>query len=175
MFITMLGDGTAFAGLVFGYYFYWTIRDDFPPDPAAGPGWEWPSIALGLLLAAWAATLLARRWNGRGRRGLFYIALAAAVLLDLAGAGALAAGPWLTGLDPTAHVYPAAVWIIVVWTNIHVGVGLVMHLYCVARALGGKLTQRYDIDIQNVALYWHFVAATALVGVATIGGFPLVA
>src|SRR3546814_11312181 len=31
MFITLLGDATAFAGLVFGYFFFWTIHDDFPP------------------------------------------------------------------------------------------------------------------------------------------------
>ena len=38
MFITMLGDVTAFVCLVFGYFFYWTIHDDFPPEPVAGPG-----------------------------------------------------------------------------------------------------------------------------------------
>src|SRR3546814_17699035 len=27
MFITLLGDATAFAGLVFGYFFFWTIHD----------------------------------------------------------------------------------------------------------------------------------------------------
>src|SRR5690606_18080969 len=31
MFITMLGDMTAFISLVFGYFFYWTIHEDFPP------------------------------------------------------------------------------------------------------------------------------------------------
>jgi cytochrome c oxidase subunit I+III len=29
MFITMVGDGTAFGSLLFGYFFYWTIHDDF--------------------------------------------------------------------------------------------------------------------------------------------------
>ena len=32
MFITMLGDMTAFLSLVFGYFFYWTVHADFPPD-----------------------------------------------------------------------------------------------------------------------------------------------
>src|SRR5690606_9864478 len=26
MFITMVGDGTAFASLIFGYFFYWTVH-----------------------------------------------------------------------------------------------------------------------------------------------------
>ena len=48
MFITMTGDATAFASLIFGYFFYWTIHPDFPPDPRPGldgPGLFWPMIA----------------------------------------------------------------------------------------------------------------------------------
>ena len=33
----------------------------------------------------------------------------------------------------------------------------------------------HDIDIRNVALYWHFIAIKLLVTVATIAGFPLLA
>ncbi len=33
--ITMLGDATAFACLVFGFFFYWTASDNFPPAGAA--------------------------------------------------------------------------------------------------------------------------------------------
>ena len=50
-----------------------------------------------------------------------------------------------------------------------------MQLYCVARRLAGRMTARYDIDITNVALYWHFTAITVVVTVAVIAGFPLVA
>jgi cytochrome c oxidase subunit I+III len=80
----------------------------------------------------------------------------------------------VTGLDPTAHAYPAIVWVLVIWTATHVGAGLIMQLYCVARSLAGHLDARHDIDIVNVALYWHFVAGTAVVTVAVIAGFPLV-
>ncbi len=34
MFITMLGDMTAYLSLVFAYFFYWTIHTDFPPPHA---------------------------------------------------------------------------------------------------------------------------------------------
>ena len=37
------------------------------------------------------------------------------------------------------------------------------------------MTARHDIDITNVALYWHFAIVTTLVTVAVIAGFPLVA
>jgi cytochrome c oxidase subunit I+III len=95
-------------------------------------------------------------------------------LLAATGGAALLAGPWLTGLNPKSHVYPAIVWILVVWTVFHVGIGLIMQLYCAMRRLAGKMTAQYDIDITNVALYWHFVAITILITLAVIAGFPLV-
>ncbi|MGJ3262690.1 MAG: cytochrome c oxidase subunit I [Salinarimonas sp.] len=174
MFITMIGDMAAFGGLVFGYYFFWTIHPEFPPPDARSPGWEWPAIGLGLVAAAWAATLAADRTirSGRQRIGIGLVVLC--LVLGPAGGAALAAGPWLGGMDPTAHAYPATVWVLVLWTGIHLGIGFVAHGYCLARALAGRLTARRDIDIRNTTLYWHFMLATVVVTVATIGGFPLV-
>ncbi|HEX2225557.1 MAG TPA: cbb3-type cytochrome c oxidase subunit I, partial [Candidatus Binatia bacterium] len=175
VFITMLAMLSAFMSLVFGYFFFWTVRDDFPPGPASGPGVFWPVLGGVLLLSAWVSTLLSRYWNKRDSAAGFYAASFLAVLLALAGGTALAAGPWLTGLDPTSHVYPATVWILVVWTDLQTLVGVIMLLYCVARRMAGRMTARYDIDISNVALYWHFTALTAAITVAIVAGFPLVA
>src|SRR5690606_35432102 len=44
MFITMVGDGTAFVSLIFGYFFYWTIHKDFTAG-ITGPGILWPMVA----------------------------------------------------------------------------------------------------------------------------------
>jgi cytochrome c oxidase subunit I+III len=175
MFITMLADLTAFVSLVFGYFFFWTIHTDFPPDPSPGPGVFWPTVGGGLLLGAWALTVLARRWNGRDRAAAFHAGLVVATALAVAGGSALIAGPWCTGLDPTSHVYPATVWLLVLWTVCHVAVGVIMQLYCVARRVAGRMTARHDIDIVNTALYWHFTALTVVMTVAVIAGFPLVA
>ncbi|MGH8084236.1 MAG: cytochrome c oxidase subunit I [Lysobacter sp.] len=175
MFITMVGDMTAFASLVFGYFFFWTVHDDFPPAAATGPGRLWPSLALALALAAWAATILARGLNRRDARVGFYLAAGSAVMLALAAGIALLAGPWLTGMDPTRHAYTATVWLLAGWTAVHIAAGVVMHLYCIARRAAGRMSAEHDIDIHNVTLYWHFVAITVLVTVATIAGFPLVA
>jgi cytochrome c oxidase subunit I+III len=173
--ITMLADMTAFVCLVFGYFFFWTRHQDFPPDPSPGPGVVWPAVAAVLVVAAWALTLLARHANRRDGGTLFHAAMAAAVLLSLGGGAALLAGPWVTGLDPTQHVYPATVWILAAWAAAHVGIGVIMHLYCIARRLAGRLSARHDIDIANVALYWHFCVLTVVITVAVIAGFPLVA
>lgn len=174
MFITMLAVLTAFVSLVFAYFFYWTAREDFPPKDAAGPGVFWPMVAGGLLLGSWALTLLARRWNRMDKPGRYYPAAILSVLLALAGGAAMLAGPWTTGMEPSSHVYPAIVWLLAGWTALHAAVGALMLLYCVARRAAGRMTARHDIDIHIVALFWHFVAVTAVITVAVIAGFPLV-
>ncbi len=174
MLITMLADFTAFVSLIFGYFFYWTIHEDFPPDNALGPGVFWPCVALALLLGAWALTILARRWNRAEQVPAFYLGLALASALTVAGGGALLAGPWLTNLDPTSNVYPAIVWTLVIWTMVHAAIGLIMQLYCLARRLAGRMRAQHDIDIANVVLYWHFLAITSAITVAVIAGFPQV-
>ena len=97
-----------------------------------------------------------------------------AVVLAIAGGASLLAGPWMTGLNPVSHVYPATVWILVIWSALQITIGVIMQLYCIARRIARRLTARYDADIGNVTLYWHFTALTVTVTVAVIAGFPLV-
>jgi cytochrome c oxidase subunit I+III len=171
----MLADFTAFISVVFGYFFFWTVHDDFPPAGAPGPGVVWPSLGLALVLGAWLLTLLARRLNRSGAAWTFYAALGTAVVLAAAGVPALLAGPWLSGLDPTSHSHGATVWLLLCWTALHVALGVIMHVYCVARRIAGRMTAAHDMDLHNVVLYWHFTALTALLTVAVVAGFPLVA
>jgi cytochrome c oxidase subunit I+III len=175
MFITMIGDMTAFASLVFGYFFYWTIHEDFPPDPSPGPGLFWPATAIVCLTASWLLVLIARRGNRADAGTTVLSTLGAAAVLCVAGMLAGLAGPWLSGLDPTRHVYPATVWVLVIWAVLHAGIGLIMQLYCMARRAAGRLTAGYDIDIVNTALYWHFVLITAVVTFGMLGLFPWLA
>lgn len=174
MFITMLALMTAFASLVFAYFFFWTVHDDFPPVPSPGPGVFWPVTGGLLILVAWLLTLLARRWNRQDNGTGFYVAMAAATLLSAAGGAALLAGPYLAEMDPEKHVYQATVWLLLIWSAGHVALGILMNLYCVARRLAARMTAQYDIDIANVALYWHFATLTTVVTVAVVAGFPLV-
>ena len=175
MFITMLGDMAAFASLVFGYFYFWTIQPVFPPGGATGPGVAWPLLALVAGLGAWLATLSARRLNAREAGVGFYLASGGAILAAAASVAALLLGPSLTGLKPSTHAYAAIVWLLSAWTALHVALGILMLLYCVARRWAKKMSGTHDIDIRNVALYWHFVAITLLVTIATIAGFPLLA
>src|SRR5690606_14394234 len=132
----------AFASLIFGYFFYWTIHEDFTAG-IAGPGMFWPVIALILFVVAWGLMLLARTLNERGPRGA-RLALLASLAVTLAASLAGLAGPYVYEMDPTAHVYPAIVWVVILWTIAHAAVGIVMQLYCLARSLAGRMTGEHD-------------------------------
>ena len=175
MFITMTGDATAFIGLIFGYYYFFTIHIDFPPSAEVGPGILWPSVSLFLFATTWGASLLARRLNRAGRVGVARALMASGAILSFGASAALLWGPFVTGLNPTVHVYPATVWVLAIWTAVHGVVGSLMLAYCLARSLTGRLTPEHDMDLWNVVLYWHFMAATVVLTVATIAFFPMLA
>ncbi len=170
MWITMLGDATAFASLVFGFFFYWTARTDFPPEGADHAVPLWVAAGAVLLVASWAATLGARQWNRLEKVARARIALVAAPILSAAGAAAILASVW--PLEPVTHVYPAVMWALAIWLCVHVGAGVIMQCYCLAGSVLGKLTPRHDADLWNVTLFWHFMALTTLVTAAVLGLAP---
>ena len=171
MFITMAGDGTAYASLMFGYFFYWTIHADFTAG-LPGPGMFWPLTAASFFALAWFAMLFARHVNTMGRLISARFCLLSSTALTLAACAAGLAGPALHNMQPTAHVYPAIVWVIVLWTVIHGLVAVIMQLYCLAASLAGRLTAEYDADLRNAVLYWHFLVITALTSFGVLGLFP---
>ena len=175
VFITMLADVTAFLSLVFAYFFFWTVHEDFPPAWSPDPGLLGPFLGAGLVLLAWLLTIAAERCNRRDLGPACCFSLLAGSGCAIAGAAVLAASPWRAGLDPTAHAYPAIVCLLVLWTALHVAVGVVMQVYCLLRRVRGRMTARRDIDVRNVVLYWHFTALTAVITALVVGGFPEVA
>lgn len=171
MFITMAGDGTAFASLMFGYFFYWTIHPDFTAG-LPGPGAGWPIVAVALFALAWLAMLLARHANANDRVWMARLSLLGSVPITLAACLAGLAGPYLHDMQPTVHVYPAIVWVISLWTVLHGLVAIIMQLYCLAGSFAGRLTASYDADLRNVMLYWHFLMITAMISFGVLGLFP---
>ncbi len=174
MCITMLGIFSAFISLVFGYFFYWSLREDFAAA-SANTGVAWSIAAAVATAVCWGSTIAASRWNAANRSAAFYIAMLTAIVFGTAAAAATLAVPWHAELDPTGGVYQAMVWLLAIWSALHIAVGVVMHFYCAARRAAGRMTARYDMDIVNVTLYWHFTAATVVITLAIIAGFPYVA
>jgi len=170
MWITMLGDSTAFASLVFGAFFYWTSSADFPPAGADYASLPWAAAALAGIATSWAATLAARRRNRQGHDARIWLMLAP--LLAAGAITALILSVALPDLDPKSHVYPAVLWILVVWNVAHLGAGIVMQLYCLAGLTFGKITPRYDAPMWNTTLYWHFVSVTGLVTAIVVAVLP---
>ena len=175
MFITMLADTTAYVCIVFGYFFYWTVRDDFPPADAPHAGGWFVCGGAALAVVAWALTILAKRANTKGRKRACLALLAVGVACALLACAALFLGPRTAGLDPRAHAYPATVWLLILWTMLHLVVGVIMQLYCFARRARDRLTQKHDAELPNTVLYWHFAVLTTLVTAAVVAGFPLLA
>ena len=172
MWITMLGDATAFASVVFGFFFYWTAQPDFPPPNAAHAGpWLVALAAVGYGLA-WGLTYGARYLNRTERVTEARAALGVGALLTVASAAAI--GGSVLHLAPSTHVYPAVLSALAIWIAAHSVVGLIMQLYCLAGSVAGKLTPRYDADLWNVSLFWHFHVLSALVACAVMGLAPWV-
>ncbi|MGY3436641.1 MULTISPECIES: cytochrome c oxidase subunit I [unclassified Marinovum] len=160
VFITMLGDATAFASLIFGFFFYWTARADFLPEGALHANGAMVAAGTLLLVLSWGATVLAREVNKRGHVGLCRVTLAGGLVATVAGAALMV---WsVLALDPTSHVYPAMMWAFAVWLAAHSILAVIMQGYCLAGSIAGKMTPRYDADLCNVALFWHFMGLTAL-------------
>jgi cytochrome c oxidase subunit I+III len=169
--ITMIAIFSAFISLVFGYFFYWTLRENFIPADARDHA-LWAVIALVATLAAWASTVLARKWNAADRAAAFYAGSAFGVVTAIAGGAALLAHPYFSDFDPTHGVYPAVVWLLAIWSALHLAIGAIMQLYCMARRFAGRMTATYDMDIVNVVLYWHFTMLTAAITLAINAGIP---
>ncbi|WP_163850131.1 cytochrome c oxidase subunit I [Pseudooceanicola aestuarii] len=173
MWITMLGDATAFASVIFGVFFYWTARPDFPPEGALHADAVLVALSCGALLLSWALTLFARRSNRRGAVTGARICLGTGAVLGSLGIAAMLGA--VTALEPTTHVYPAILCALAVWIIVHAGLGTIMQLYCLAGSIFGKLTPRYDADLWNISLFWHFHALSVAVAGAVMILVPGVA
>ena len=159
MFITMLGDLTAFVSLVFGYFFYWTHPRRFPAGPDPGPGVFWPALAVAL---AW--------WARRGRSTVGCAPLNAATGPALRASclrrrqrSCAAVGAWAgrcsSAARPDRHVYPAIVWLLVIWSVVHVAVGVGHAALLPGPTLAGRMPRLRHRHRTTSTLYWHFIAA----------------
>ena len=172
MFITMTGIGTAFASLIFGYFFYWTVHEQWPPDGYADPSPLWTAMAALAVVAAWLATRLGRDTLAGGNRTLAVLIWFGGIIAVVAALGAGAAIALSANLDPTRHVYDAIVWVVLGWGAAQAVAGTIMLAYCIARVAAGRMDPRHHSEAESVLLYWHFTAITMLIAIAVVALFP---
>ena len=118
-----------------------------------------------------ATASVSRGWRQWARLA---VSVGLVVVVMLAGV-ALAYGagwPGSLGIDPTRHSYGAAVYMLLGWVGVHVGIGAFMAIWCLARVLLGMLDSWRCLTLRVCLLWWRFtVAATALV-LVLVAGFP---
>ncbi|GAA4225316.1 cytochrome c oxidase subunit I+III [Sagittula marina] len=173
VFITMTGDMTAFTGLVFSYFFYWTALPNFLPEAARLPAVLPLTAGVVLLLAAWCMTVFARSTLGKGGRGLSMALLIGALPVGALGIAAWAWAAQAAGLDPTRDSFDAMVWMLILWMFLHLLLSWVMHLYVAARIAANICQPEYRADLMNLTLFGHFNAITAVVTFALLALFPM--
>jgi cytochrome c oxidase subunit 1/cytochrome c oxidase subunit I+III len=132
----------------------------------------WAALAALCFALAWAATVAARHVNRRGRARRARALIGAGVVLACGAAGALWLSVLVPGLEPASHAFPAVMFALVVWTGAHAALGALMLLYCLAGSWFGKLTPRYDADLRNTTLFWHFLTLSGIITAMLLGGFP---
>ena len=139
--ITMLAIFSAFISLVFGYFFYWTLRENFIPVDAREHA-SGRSIALvatvGCVGLDRARQAVERRKSRRARStALLLVGVATAVPRLAALCSRIRTS---RSFNPTAGVYAATIWLLAIWSALHLAIGVLMQLYCAARRLAGRMT-----------------------------------
>ena len=175
MTVLLITDAVVAASFVFAYLFFWTIRPAvWPPDGSQVSGFLEPAVISVLVVAAYALFEAAERLNQRERRLAMSLCLIISAIL--AGAALPLGWSWLNGLgiDSTRHSYGAAVWTLFGYVALHVTIGAVMALWCIARVALGMIDSWRCLALRICLLWWRFTAPVAVLTVILIAGFPYV-
>ncbi len=171
--VAVLFDGAAYLALLSAYVFLWLVNPVWPPPP-----WE-GRIALGDILAGGGmlavAAVLAHAGAGLHRRGRHW-----ALPAGLGGAVAVAVAVAWTGLStltaadlgPTRHAFPATVWVMALYTLVHLGVATLLALLVLARQAAGLVTPVRRMTVMMTVLAWDFAAFTGLASMAMLVLWP---
>jgi len=176
MIVLVLVSGSIFGSLVFSYLFLWTVSPDvWPTRSDALPGWQWPAVAAGLLVAsalpvAWAS----RRLAAEPPRTQWPIqaALVAGALLLVGSAFVEVQGHLATELRPSQSAYGAMVYMNATWHALFTAIMACMGLYTVARSVAGRLSARRRATFDNTRVFWYYTVAQGLAGLVLVHGFP---
>jgi len=173
--VLLISDAVVAASFVFAYLFFWTIRPGiWPPDGSQLSGFLQPAAIAVLVGAAYVLFEVAERFNRNDRPLAVNLCLIAAAIL----AGATVALSWIwlesLGIDSDRHAYGAIVWTLLGYSGVHVAIGALMALWCVARVALGMIDSWRCLTLRICLLWWRFTMPVTVLLIILVAGFPYV-
>jgi cytochrome c oxidase subunit I+III len=173
MVVLIAVDAAAWGGLLFAYLYTWTVSPVWPPEGITGQLDAGTALIAAVLLALSAGAIMLAPFADRaGRRLVMIGTLGAAALLGAGGIWFLIDLLAASGFDPTVHAYTALVWMMVAWPAGHIVLGMIMALFCMAKATVRPQGLAWSHAVDTTALWWGWSAIQALVSLAIIVFYP---
>lgn len=159
-------EATLFGLMIASYFYLRFYNAQWPPAGIDKPKVALPLVLTAILVSTAAPLFLAVRSARLGRARAAWLLVLLAVLVQGAYLG-VQIHEFASDLDkmsPKDSSYASIYFTLLGAHHIHVGVGILLELWLVARLLGGMTNYRL-IALRAIALYWYFVAA---LGVAVV-------
>jgi cytochrome c oxidase subunit I+III len=171
--VLLVCDAAVIASFGFAYLYLWTARPSaWPPDGSQIPTFGAPVIIALAVVLGYALFVASDRFNQRSRRGptVGLLLLAAA----LASVAIVVGVQWIRhlGIDPTRHAYGAAVWTLLGYMALHIGVGALMAIWCAARVTLKMIDPWRCMTLRISLVWWRFTALATLLVILLIAAFP---
>jgi heme/copper-type cytochrome/quinol oxidase subunit 3 len=167
--ILLIATEATLLGCLIATYFYLRFKVvDWPPPGIEKPSLTLPLVFTGMLIASCApffAGVQAAK-AGLARAAWLLIASATAIQATYLGLQIHLFIDDLNKFAPDETAYGSVYFAMVGAHHAHVAVGLAFDAWLLAKLLGG-LTNYRLLGVRVVALYWYFVAATAIPVVLT--------
>lgn len=154
-----------FASLIASYFYLRSGQPVWPPDGVKMPELPMP-IAMTCVLILSSVPMF---WADRGIRRGNQMALRIGLLLSLI------LGAVFIGLQVYEYAHEDAVfgansygslfYTITGLHGLHVTLGLLLNIFVSIQAWRGYFSERRNLAVQNVALYWHFVDAVWVIAI----------
>jgi heme/copper-type cytochrome/quinol oxidase subunit 3 len=151
-------------GVLFGSYFYLRFQTPtWPPDGIAAPKAALPLILTGVLAVTSVPMALAYGAARRGRRGLAWLLVCAALVVQslYLAAQLHQFNSDLSKFGPDKNAYASIYYTLLGADHAHVLVGLLLDVWLLVRLSTG-LTRYRLVGLRTIAFYWYAVSVLTI-------------